>query len=127
MRVSIEHNSGSSGLIFKKHFIRVAVTVVFSEEEQAIIRSRKLKDYVVLKREPDMLTVERLGARDAAQFAETYHLRIKDLASGKPDTYPFDTPIEAKQYETDLTAALKTLKEFISGNADTAKAKTFEL
>lgn len=56
---------------------------MFSDEEQAIIRSRKLKEYVVLKCEPDMLTVERLGAKDAAQFAETYHLRITDLASGK--------------------------------------------
>ena len=127
MRVSIEHNSKSKGLIFKKRYIEVATTVVFSEEEQAIIRSRKLKEFVVLKREPDMLTVERLGARDAAMFVETYHLRIKDLASGKPDNYPFETPIEAKRYEAELTAALKTLKEFIGSNADTAKAKTFEL
>lgn len=127
MRVSIEHINKSSGLIFKKHYIEVAVTVVFSDEEQAVIRSRKLKEYVVLKREPDMLTVERLGAKDAAQFAETYHLRIKHLASGKPDKYPFETPIDAKNYEADLTAALKMLKEFIGANSETAGAKSFEI
>ncbi|MEJ0041003.1 MAG: hypothetical protein WDM81_01665 [Rhizomicrobium sp.] len=58
---------------------------------------------------------------------DAYHLRVKDLLSGKPDKYLFDTPADAKVYEHELTEALKAFKQFIAANAEMAGAKSFEL
>lgn len=127
MRVSIEHADKTSGLVFKTHQIEVAVAVVFSEEEQAIIKGRKLKDTVVLKREPNSKEIEKRGAAWVRENHDLYHLYIRDLTAGKPERFLCDTPIDAKIYEQNLMEALKTLKGFISGNAETGTAKTFEL
>ena len=127
MRVSIEHAEKKFGLLRRTSRIEVSAAVVFSDEEQAVIRERKLKDYVVLKRAPDSDSVDRLGAAHVAGMLDAYHLRVKNLLSGKPDKYLFDTPAEAKVYEHDLTEALKGFKAFITANAEMAGAKTFEL
>lgn len=127
MRVSIEHEDKTSGLIFKTHQTEVAVTVIFSDEEQAVIKSRKLKDTVVLKREPNAKEIEKRGAAWVRQNDDLYHLYIRNLTAGKPERFLCDTPIAAKIYEQELTGALKQLKEFLSGNAEIGKAKTFEL
>ena len=125
MRVSIEHKDKVAGLFRNIHQVDVVTSVQFTEEELAVIKSRKLKDYIVLERMPDSRMVEKLGA-DLPNYLDGFKLRIKDLMKG-PDAFTCDTPIDAKAYEHSLTEALKELKAFIAGNAETATAKTFEL
>jgi hypothetical protein len=127
MRVSIEHNDKTHGLVFKVHQVEVAVTVIFAEEELAVIRSRKLGDTVILERQADARTAEKLGAEYLASVAEGFHLRVKDLVKGKPERFTFDNPLQAKAYEQKLKAALTDLKAFLTGNAETGTATTFEL
>ena len=127
MRVSINHTDKSSGLIFKTHQVEVSVAVTFSDEEQAIIKSRKLKDYVVLERQPDKLRRERIGAEAMRDNPGMFNLHVRDLVSGRADPFFCDTPIDAKIYEQQLTEALKKLKDFIAGNAETGTSKVFEL
>ncbi|MDE1945381.1 MAG: hypothetical protein KGI03_03875, partial [Patescibacteria group bacterium] len=122
-----EHNDKTSGLFGNVHQVEVFTRVQFSEEELAIIKSRKLKDYVVLKRKPDSRTAKKFDAEYMASIADGYHLRVKDLMKEDADRFTFDTPVDAKVYEENLTAALKQLKSFIVGNAGVAEAKTFEL
>lgn len=127
MRVSIEHNEKKAGIIFQKTLIEVVVKVDFSAEEQAVIRSRKLKDYIVIERVWDA------KIRDyAAKHPDHYdaikppHLWIGDLVKGA-DKYLCANPMEAKQYEARLTEGLKTLKAFLQGNEGKAESKNFEL
>jgi hypothetical protein len=129
MRVSIDHKEKTMGLVFKKTKHAVVVTIQFTEQEQAIIRQRKLNDYVIIKREWDATMKEKAEAHPEHYNhpdMKPPHLFIKDLVKG-PDTYVLDTPIEAKQYEARLVEGLKTLKSFIEGNQTVAESKTFEL
>ena len=127
MKVSIEHKDKASGLLFKTHQVAVSVAVVFSEEELAVIRSRRLRDYVVLERQPDKLRRERIGAEAMRDNPGMFNLYVRDLVSGRADEFFCDTPIDAKIYEQNLKVGLKTLKDFITGNAETGSATTFEL
>ena len=127
MRVSIEHSDKAVGLLRMVNQIQVTTTVQFSEEELAVIRDRRLKDYIVAERVPDSRTASKFDAEYAASIADGWHLRVKDLMKGKPDSFLFDTPVDAKIYEERLKEALKALKSFIEGNAATAEATTFEL
>lgn len=127
MRVSINHNEKSVGLVFKSTKHEVVTGVQFTAEELAIINGRKLKEFVVLSRGWDATMKEK-----AAKHPEYYdtltppNLTIGKLVKG-PDSYVFDTPIEAKRYEGELTEALKELKGFLVGNQTKAESKTFEL
>lgn len=127
MRVSIEHSEESMGLLFKKPLYAVTATIQFSEEELAIIKTRRLKDFVVLERDWQATLQKKVEAHPEywATLAPP-HLKVSDLVKGR-DTYTFFTPIEAKSYENKLTDGLKQLKQFIAGNAATAESKTFEL
>ena len=127
MRVSIEHKDKASGLIFKTHQVEVAVTVVFSEEEQAIIKHRKLKDYVITERIPDERLAGKIGSSFVQEHKHMYHLYVRDLTNGRPDHFVFDTPAHAKAYEQKVTEGLKELKAFIAGNAEIGTTKSFEL
>jgi len=127
MRVSFEHNEKTTGLFIKKHTVDVVTSVQFSDEELAIINSRKLKQYIVLKREPDAVVTNRFKNDPAYLNSLTgFDLTVARLVKG-PDSYACDTPVDAKVYESNVTDALKALKSFITGNADKAEAKTFEL
>tara|TARA_R110002110_G_scaffold322490_1_gene534916 strand:- start:43 stop:399 length:357 start_codon:yes stop_codon:yes gene_type:complete len=117
MRVSIEHSDKAVGLLRMVNQIQVTTTVQFSEEELAVIRDRRLKDYIVAERVPDSRTASKFDAEYAARIADGWHLRVRDLMKGKPDGFMFDTPVDAKIYEQRLTEALKALKSFIEGNA----------
>ena len=56
-----------------------------------------------------------------------YHLTINKLINGT-DTYFFETPLEAKEYDATLREKLPQLKEYILGNAEIEqKSDTFEL
>jgi hypothetical protein len=127
MRVSIEHSEESMGLVFKKPLYAVTATIQFSEEELAIIKTRRLKEFVVLDRDWQATLQKKVEAHpDYWATLAKPHLKVGDLMRGR-DTYTFFTPIEAKSYENKLTDALKQLKQFIAGNAATAESKTFEL
>lgn len=127
MRVSIEHSEKSAGLLKRVTQIEVTTTVLFSEEELAVIRDRHLKDYVVVERELDSRTARSLNPENSREDAKIWFLRVRDLMKGKPDRFTFDTPVDAKMYEDRLKEGLKALKSFIEGNASMAQATTFEL
>ena len=128
MRVSFEHNAKSSGIISKFHYVDVITTVQFSDEEMAIINSRKLKGFTVLDRGPDAVVRNRFERKHPDYLARlsNFELTVKKLMKG-PDTYSCETPAHAKSYEQEVTDALKKLKDFILGSADTAESKTFEI
>ena len=125
MRVSIDHKEKSTGLVFKKPAFAVNVNVQFSEEEKAIINTRKLKDYIVLRREHSF--------NSAVRNDPTYqdddikpHLRVKSLMKGS-DSYDLPDPVRAKEYEQHLVDALKTLKSFLEGSHSVGESRTFDL
>jgi hypothetical protein len=62
MRVTINHEQRNSGLILKKTRIAVVLSVQFSEEELATIKTRKLKNTVVLERKWDATMREKAAA-----------------------------------------------------------------
>lgn len=131
MRVSFDHKEISKGFLNKKLFIEVLTTVQFSEEELAIIKSRKLKDFVVLKRDPDVIVADRFSNDkpylDSLIDAGNFTLTIGKLMGGKPDGYTCASPVHAKNYEHELTVKLKELKDFILGSAVTSESKTIEI
>jgi|GEM_PF-1282536 len=128
MRVTIRHEDKRAGLLCTQHKVAVVTSVQFSEEELAIINSRKLKKYVVLKREPDAVVANRFknDPEYLYSIAQGFHLTIGNLVKG-PDEYSLDSPVEAKVYEERLTQALKTLKGFINGNEVMGEGTSFEL
>jgi len=127
MRVSFQHNDKATGLVFKKLTVDVVTSVLFSDEEIAIINSRKLKPFVVLKREPDAVVANRFkDDPDYLNSLSGFDLTVAGLMKG-PDSYPCETPMHAKAYEEKVTDALKSLKNFIVGNAEKAESKSFEL
>ncbi len=122
MRVSIDHHEITKGVFNKKTYHEVSVAVVFSEEELSIINQSNLADTIVLDRghEPWMEYDE--------QLSDIYPLTISNLMGQSPDRHALATPLEAKQYEADLTDALQKLKAFIEENAGIEeKSTSFEL
>lgn len=127
MRVSIRHNEKTTGLIFKKPWVEVIVTVVFSEIETEIIKHRNLLDQIVLPRNWDHLQQAKVD-KDPGTWMDRPlpNLTIKKLLDG-PDVYTLSNPVSAKLYEDRLTEALKKLKSFIDHSELSAKEKTFEI
>jgi len=130
MRVSFDHKEISKGLFKKKVVVEVLTTVQFSDEELDIIKNRKLKDFVVFKRDPDVVVADRFSNDkpylDSLIEAGNFTLTIGKLMSGKPDSYTCPSPVHAKNYEQELTAKLKELKDFIVGSAVIPESKTIE-
>ncbi len=122
MKVDIAHQESSKGLIFKKPLYGVSLSVVFSEEEQQIIKQHKLKDRIVLSRP---LSAD-LNYDKWADHEDKFYLRISTLMNGE-DVYYSDAPSDAKEYEEHLVAALRDLKEFLDENAEVGEARSFEL
>lgn len=138
MKVDIKHVEKSQGLVFKKKFYGVALTIVFNEEEKAIIEERDLRKYSVVERDtPADVDEEKHEKRGlmkklatavvSGSDANHFHLTLNKLMNGT-DTYYFETPLEAKSYEVELKEALPILKDNIMANASTEDAgSTFEL
>lgn len=139
MKVNIQHVEKSKGAIFKKKLHGVALTVTFSEEEAAIINERKLHHDIILERGyPADVDPEKHARRGLVKLAATaaisgrdanhFHLTLGKLMSGT-DTYYFDTPLEAKQYEQLLKdETLPDAKAYIMGNQTTGTSgDSFEL
>ena len=126
MRVTINHEQKTTGLVFKKTKHAVVHSIQFSEEELATIKTRKLKSTVVMERKWDATMREKAAAHP--EYYDTVpppNLTVGDLLKG--DTYVCDTPVEAKRYEAQLIECLKTVKPFIEGNQSSAQSKSFEL
>lgn len=139
MKVDIRHVEKTQGLVFKKTFHGVTLAVRFSGEETAIIEERGLKNTMVLERDvPADVNAEKHQKTNIAVKiakaamagdvnANNFHLTIGKLVRG-PDTYFFETPLEAKEYEAELREKLPQLKDHLLGNASIEqKSDSFEL
>ena len=127
MKVSINHSETQHGLVFKKTYYAVTVSVTFNEEEMAVIRKRKMEKSVLLERGPDAVVRERFkNKQDYLASLGGFELSVNKLLKG-PDSYECETPVAAKQYEAQVIDGLKILKEHLQGNAELAENKSFEL
>ncbi|MFK7881839.1 hypothetical protein [Roseobacter sp.] len=106
MKVGIKHVEKKTGMVFKKTHHGVELSVDFNDEERAIIEERKLQKDVILERGyPSDVDAEKhedrgigkilLTAATKGADANHFHLTISKLMRG-PDTFWFETPIEAK-------------------------------
>jgi hypothetical protein len=127
MRVTIEHREKTTGLIRKTTLHEVHTRVEFSAQEQGIIRQRKLSKTIVMDRGPDAQAQKNVTPDRVASFGDFFDLKISDLEKGA-DVYRLSSPLEAKVYDEKLKAHLRTLKEYLEGNAETRTgAESFEL
>lgn len=124
MRVTIEHNQRTEGLLFKTTYYGVRCTVVFTEEEKQIIKKNKLGDYIFMQRTGGTKKM-REHHRD---FPGHQDIKVKDLLKADGVGYTLETPLDAKAYEQDLREHFKKLKDVIEGNQQVEKqSDTFEL
>lgn len=141
MKVSIEHQEKSTGMLRRTTLHGVQVHVQFSQEELAVIEARDLKYTTVLERgysadvsdakaekqESRGLGRRLLTAAVKGADANTTNLTINKLMNG-PDLYFLGTPLEAKGYEDALKEQLVQLKGYIVGNEGVEeKSSSFEL
>ena len=127
MRIHIEHREKFAGLLRGVRQVEVIVHVEFSEEELAIITSRQLEDFVVLRRTPDSRLADGLSPEEAEQWDQEFSLTIADLMGKTPDRFTLDTPSDAKAYQARLTDALRRLKSFLTDNTTLADPTNLEL
>lgn len=117
MRVSITHHAVTTGIIFRRTFYAVDLSVHFTHEETQIIRQRRLEEALLLERRPATAKVD---DRD-----ERFALRVRHLKAGT-DRFLTATPAAAKLYQAELLQALEQLKHWLSANADIADRTTVE-
>lgn len=125
MQVWIRHREKTRGLLRPIRQIEVSVSVQFSEVEQFVIRQRQLEDFIVLKREPDRLTVRR-RAFFTKRSKDGFDLLVADLSRHRSNRFLCDTPAHAKAYEHALADGLQKLKLFISDNESVGANRTLE-
>ena len=141
MKVSINHQEKTTGMLRKTTFHGVEVSVQFSEEERSVIEKRDLKYDIVLERghsadvsdtkaeakENRGLGRKLLTAAVSGKDANWTDLTINKLMAG-PDLFFLKTPLEAKEYEDALKGRLVQLKDYIVGNEGVQeKSTSFEL
>jgi hypothetical protein len=123
MRVSIDHGEMTSGFFAKKTFHTVTVRVDFSEEEKHIIKKTRIEKATVVERG---VPADR-NPRQFEGIEDVFNLTVHKLLEG-PDTYAFETPLEAKEYEELFKASLQNLKAHLVGNTGIEqKSSSFEL
>jgi len=110
MRIKINHTTKQVGLLFKKTFIEVAVTVLFSHEETQIIRQRNLTKAKLMTRRPATAKVD--------DHDERFELIVRDILNGKVDRFLLSDPAAAKRYQETLLETLAQLKLWISDSAE---------
>lgn len=118
MRVSITHHTVKKGLIFKKTFYEVHVSVFFSHEEIQIIRQRGLLKTKLLDRRP---ANARVDDRD-----EQFELRVEDLMNGKTDRFLCATPSKSKIYEDQVLMMMEQMNGWLDDNAETGSRTVVE-
>lgn len=114
MQIVMRHREVSGGIIRRVKLVEVTTIVRFAKLEKQIIHSRQLGDFVVMRREGDILRkrkFELLGVMSGPSC----DLLISDLVSG-PSRFLCDTPVHAKLYERELVERLRSLKAFIDNN-----------
>ncbi len=138
MKIDIKPVEKTQGLLRRTTLHGVELTVLFSEEEKAIIQERKLGLANLMDRPiPPDVNAEKIEKRGLAKKlviaaamgsdALGYHLTFNKLLKG-PDTYFFRTPIEAKDYIAELKEEVLPLaKGYLEGNKDAATSDSFEL
>lgn len=125
MKVTINHDQETKGFFASKSVYVVHVQVEFEAEEEAIIAKEKIKNDIVLERPGSALWPR--WKREDPQWQDATPLTVAKLKKG--DTWAFDTPGEASDYDNQLRENLQHLKDFIlarSGDAPTGTS-TFEL
>ena len=118
MRVSITHHTIRKGLLFKKTYHEVHLTVAFTHEEKQIIKQRGLLKTKLVDRRP---ADAKNDARD-----EKFELRVEHLMDGKTDRFLCATPSRSKIYEEDLLAVMQQMKLWLSDNAETGTSTVVE-
>lgn len=116
MRVTIEHTTKKVG-IFKSAPV-IALTVEFSELEQAIIKKSGLAKYSYYTTPINSFESEDIRGPSLVQY----------LLAGKTNYLYFEDSATARIEEANVRAGLKSLKAAIEENAEPIQAKdTFEL
>jgi len=118
MRVSIDHHTIRKGLLFKKTFHEVHLSVAFTHEEKQIIRQRGLLKTKLVDRRP---ANARVDDRD-----EKFELRVEHLMDGRTDRFLCATPSRSKIYEEDLLAVFEQMKVWLDDNAETGTRTVVE-
>lgn len=118
MRVTIDHRTVQTGLLFKTTYYAVDLTVAFTHEEKQIIRQRNLQRTKLVDRRP---ANARVDDRD-----EKFELLVGHLLDGQTDRFLTATPSKAKIYEEDLLGVLEQMKRWLGDNAETAERRVVE-
>ena len=118
MRVSITHHTIRKGLLFKKTYHEVHLTVAFTHEEKQIIKQRGLLKTKLVDRRP---ADAKNDARD-----EKFELRVEHLMDGRTDRFLCATPSKSKIYEEELLAVMQQMKLWLSDNAETGTRTVVE-
>ena len=118
MRVSITHHTIRKGLLFKKTYHEVHLTVAFTHEEKQIIKQRGLLKTKLVDRRP---ADAKNDARD-----EKFELRVEHLMDGRTDQFLCATPSKSKIYEEELLAVMQQMKLWLSDNAETGTSTVVE-
>ena len=137
MKVTIKNVEKTNGLVFKKILYGVELTVLFTEEERAIIKSRNLTRMRIMDRdwsaEVDGEAREGRGLMSkvttaviSGLHANSPHLIVGGLLRG-PDTYYLNNLAEAKIYTMELRERLQDMKDMITANAVCGADESFEL
>ena len=122
MKVDIKNVEKTKGMLRKTTYYGVQLTVLFTEEEKAVIKNRNLGNLVILERgqsadqKPEPRLVE-MGI---------FNLTPSTLLDG-PNLHWFETLGQTKQYIDNLKEALTELKDVIDANKETAEDQSFEL
>ncbi|MEM7241809.1 MAG: hypothetical protein AAF429_06460 [Pseudomonadota bacterium] len=111
MRVSIDHQTIRKGLVFKRTYYQVSLSVYFTHEEKQIIKQRGLLKTKLADRRPATAKVE---DRD-----EKFELRVEHVMNGKTDHFLCATPSKSKIYEEQILMMLEQVKDWIDDNAET--------
>ena len=119
MRISVSHDPIQKGILFKKTYYQVSVSVLFTHEEIQIIRQRGLQKTKLMDRRPATAKVD---DRD-----EKLALFLRDLLNGKTDRFLCETPSKAKIYEEQLMAMLGQVNLWIDDNAEVGAARVTEI
>ena len=123
MRVHIEHGEEQKGLFIQKSFPTVTLRIEFSEEEQHIISSQRLDQTIIMERPPS----RQLKVYEYDNF-DKFHLRIAHILNFQSDVWFARDILEAKEYAAELEDCVRSLKEFLEGNAELdTQNRTFEL
>jgi hypothetical protein len=118
MRVSLSHHTVRKGILLKKTYHEVHVSVAFTHEEKQIIKQRGLLKTKLVDRRP---ADAKNDARD-----EKFELRVEHLMDGRTDRFLCATPSKSKIYEESLLAMLQQMKLWLEDNAETGTPTVIE-